>query len=87
MRIESHRHRGCLMFFGTAHNLTQDCPMSAMYAIKVADADHGRFQAGHSIEIAKYAHGLNLELQLQSVMRQPHMIGQRLIGFLMRQVV
>src|SRR5438874_3020429 len=87
MRIKSDGDGFRSEFSATANNLAQHRSVRTVHAIEVADAGHGRPEARDFVEIAKYAHGSDLELQLQSVMREAHMIGQRPIGLLMRQVV
>ena len=88
MRIKSDGHGGRPELFSSMHNLFQDRLMPAMYSIKITDAENRRAQAGGNfIEMAEDAHVLDLKLQLQSIMREAHMFGKRLVSLLVSEVV
>ena len=70
-------------------HLLQDMLMCAVHAVEVSRAEHSFSElCGKFFEVAKDQHGsLNLEFQLQAIVRQLYVLRQSSVGFRMAQIV
>ena len=88
MGVERYSNRLASLALGAPHNLVQHVTVGAVDPIEITHADKGWAEVtGNCAQLAKDLHGLDLELQLQSVISQLDLRRKVAIRFTVGQVV